>query len=174
MNKRILIAASVGLSLFAAAQTQTDKQKPKPAATTTINSHDLSSGQSSGRREPLEQKSVIHRDLAARDLATGHASGKKSAQDDWQQQNAAAPGTPSVKPASSTSETNAQPRVVKGDVNGDGAAASKNSGHASETLNATGSSTTQGQRDVAKGQMTGKRQHQPVSVTKTNDKTPNQ
>lgn len=171
MNKQILIAASVGLSLFAAAQSQTDKQKPKPAPTTTISPRDLPSGQSSGRTEHLHQEGVIHRDLAARDLATGQASGKKSAQDAWQQQNAAAP---SVKPASSTSETNAQPRVAKGDVNGDGAAASKNSGHASETLDATGSSTAQGQRDVAKGQMSGKRQHQPVSVTKTNDKTPNQ
>jgi hypothetical protein len=171
MNKQILIAASVGLSMFAAAQSQTDKQKPKPAPTTTISPRDASSGQASGRTEHLEQKGVIHRDLAARDLSTGHASGKTSAQDDWNQQNAAAP---SVKPASSTSETNAQPRVAKGDVNGDGAAASKNSGHASESLNATGSSTAQIQSDPAKGQTTGKRQHQPVVTTKTNDKTPNQ
>jgi hypothetical protein len=110
MNKQILIAASVGLSLFAAAQSQTDKQKPKPAPTTTISPRDASSGQSSGRMEHLEQKGVVHRDLAARDLATGHATGKKTAQDDWHEQNAASSSTPvSVKPASSTSDTNAQP-----------------------------------------------------------------
>jgi len=174
MNKQILIAASIGLSLFAAAQSQTDKQKPKPAPTTTVSPRDPSSGQSSGRTEHLHQEGVIHRDLAARDLATGHASGKKSSQDDWQQQKAASASSPAgVKPVSANSDASAQPRVAKGDVNGDGSA-SKNSGHANETLNASDSSSAQSQRDMATGQMSGKRQHQPVAPIKTNNKVPNQ
>jgi hypothetical protein len=168
MNNKILIAASIGLSLFAAAQSQTDKQKPKPATTQTQSPRDLASGQASGR---LEQKNVVHRDLAARDLATGHASGKTSASDDWQQKNAVSTGTHAgVKPVASGSGANAQPRVATGDVNGDGvaeAASSRSSAHATE-------SKVQSPRDVATGQMSGKRQHQPVTVTKQSEKQPKQ
>jgi hypothetical protein len=158
MNNKILIAASIGLSLFAAAQSQTDKQKPKPSTTQTQSPRDLASGQASGRS--TDQK-IVHRDLAARDVATGQASGNKTAHDDWHQQNAA------------------QARVAKGDVNGDGTAdvaASKNSGHATEALatTTTSPSKVQAPRDAATGQTSGKRQHQPVTVIKTSDKGPSQ
>ncbi len=157
VNNKILIAASIGLSLFAAAQSQTDKQKSKPT-TQTQSPRDLASGQASGRS--TDQK-IVHRDLAARDVATGQASGNKTAHDDWHQQNAA------------------QARVAKGDVNGDGTAdvaASKNSGHATEALatTTTSSSKVQAPRDAATGQTSGKRQHQPVTVIKTSDKGPSQ
>src|ERR1700731_2522387 len=126
MNNKILIAASIGLSFFAAAQSQTDKQKPKPSTTQTQSPRDLASGQSSGRSVDQQTRNspVIHRDVAPRDIATGHASGKKTAQDGWHQQSAAKP----------VSETKATSRVAVGDVNGDGVAdvaASKTSGHAS-------------------------------------------
>jgi hypothetical protein len=157
MNNKILIAASVCLSVFAAAQSQTDQ--PKPSTT---------------QGSSLEQKNVVHRDLAARDMATGHASGKKSATDDWTQQNAVSTSkAPTVKPVSSNS--GAKARIATGDVNGDGVAdkAAKNSAHATESVTVTTPSKTQSPRDVATGQMSGKRQHQPVVVTKESDKSSN-
>jgi hypothetical protein len=168
MNNKIVIAASIGLSLFAAAQSQTDKPKTKPSTTQTQNPRDLATGQSSGR---TEQKAIVHRDLATRDAASGQATGKTMASDDWQQRNAVSTGTHAgVKPVASSSGTNAQPRVATGDVNGDGvadAASSRSSAHATESI-------VQNPRDVATGQMSGKRQHQPVTVTKRSEKQPNQ
>ena len=115
MNTKILIAALAGLSVVAAAQSQSDKQKD----------------QASGR---LEEKNVVHRDVAARDVASGHATGKKTAQDDWQQTGA--------KPVSSSSDTKPS-HVAVGDVNGDGradvAVSSKNSAHATEAAASTSS-----------------------------------
>jgi len=164
MNTKILIAALAGLSVVAAAQSQTDKQKAKPSTTDTQSPRDAASGQASGR---LEQKNVVHRDLAARDVASGHATGKKTAQDDWQQSG--------LKPVSSSSNTKPS-HVAVGDVNGDGRAdltVSKNSAHATEAAasTASGSSKAQAPRDVASGQTSGKRQHQPVTIMKTTDKT---
>src|SRR6202158_4253792 len=156
MNHKILIAASVGLSLFAAAQSQTDKEKPKPSTTQTQSPRHPASGQASGRSVDQQTKNspVIHRDLAARDIATGQSSGKKTAQDDWHQQSAA-------KPVSSVSETKATSRVAVGDVNGAGTAdvaASKNSAHATETAaSPTGSPRVSAPRDAATGHTTGKR-----------------
>src|SRR5260370_28507392 len=110
MNNKILIAASVGLSLFAAAQSQTDTQKPKPSTTQTQSPRDLASGQASGRSadQKAKDRGAVHRDLAARDVATGQASGKKTAHDDWHQQNA-------VKPVSSNSATQASSRAARGE-----------------------------------------------------------
>ncbi len=163
MKHRIVIAALVGLSLFAAAQSQNDKQKPKPSTGETQSPRDAASGQATG---PLEQKNVVHRDLAARDVATGQASGNKTAHDDWQQSVA--------KPASSSSGTKPS-HVATGDVNGDGvpdAAATKNSGHASEAVaSAAASSENQAPRDAASGQASGKRMHQPITIVKETDKS---
>lgn len=166
MNTKILIAALAGLSVVSAAQAQTDKQKAKPSTTQTQSTRDAASGQATGR---LEQKNVVHRDLAARDVASGHATGKKTAQDDWQQSGA--------KPVSSSSDTKPS-HVAVGDVNGDGradvAVSSKNSAHATEAAASTssGSSKVQTPRDVASGQASGKRMHQPVTITKEADKAP--
>jgi hypothetical protein len=163
MNTKILIAALAGLSVVAAAQSQTAKQKAQPSTTQTQSSRDAASGQASGR---LEQKNVVHRDLAAREVASGHATGKKTAQDDWQQTGA--------KPVSSSSDAKPS-HVAVGDVNGDGradvAVSSKNSAHATEAAVSTSSSANvQAPRDVATGQASGKRQHQPLTITKSVDK----
>jgi hypothetical protein len=176
MNNKFLIAASVCLSLFAAAQSQTDQQKTKSSTTQVQSPRDAATGQASGR---LEQKNIVHRDLAARDTASGQASGKKMAQDDWSQKSAvSAGGQAGVKPVSSSSDTKASPRVAAGDVNGDGvadAAASRNSAHATESLNATSPSKVEAPRDIATGHASGKRQHQPITVIKSVDKSsPNQ
>jgi FG-GAP repeat len=166
MNTKILIAALAGLSLVAAAQSQTDEQKAKPSTTQTQSSRDAASGQTTGH---LEQKNVVHRDLAARDVASGHATGKKTAQDDWQQSG--------LKPVSSSSDTKPS-HVAVGDVNGDGRAdlaVSKNSAHATEAVasTASGSSKAQAPHDVASGQTSGKRMHQPLVTNETIKKDPN-
>lgn len=154
MNNKILIAASIGLSLFAAAQSQTDTQKPKTSTAQT---------------------------QTAREAASGQPSGKKSAQDDWSQKTAVSTtNKANTKPVSVNSDTKAKTRVATGDVNGDGAAdatAGKNSAHATESFSSTNSAASskdQHPRDVATGQASGKRQHQPMTVHKADDKTPNQ
>jgi hypothetical protein len=166
MNTKILIAALAGLSLVAAAQSQTDEQKAKPSTTQTQSARDAASGQTTRH---LEQKNVVHRDLAARDVASGHATGKKTAQDDWQQSG--------LKPVSSSSDTKPS-HVAVGDVNGDGhadLAVSKNSAHATEAVasTASGSSKAQAPHDVASGQTSGKRMHQPLVTNETIKKDPN-
>src|SRR5260370_18349295 len=73
MNNKILIAASVGLSLFAAAQSQTDTQKPKPSTTQTQTPRDLASGHARGRSAPqnAQDRGVVHSDLPPRQPAPG-------------------------------------------------------------------------------------------------------
>jgi type VI protein secretion system component Hcp len=93
---------------------------------------------------------------ASKDASKYQRLGNKTAQDDWQQT--------AAKPASG-SDTKPT-HVAIGDVNGDGrmdVAASNNSAPA-------GSSKDQATRDAASGQATGKRQHQPITITKEVDK----
>ena len=93
----------------------------------------------------------------SKDAAKDQRSGNKTAHDDWQQT--------AAKPASG-SNTKPAP-VAIGDVNGDGrmdVAASNNSAPA------TGSSKDHASRDAASGQATGRRQHQPITITKEVDK----
>ena len=94
---------------------------------------------------------------ASKDAAKYQRLGNKTAQDDWQQT--------AAKPASGNNTKPAH--VAIGDVNGDGrmdVAASNNSAPAA------GSSKDQASRDAASGQATGKRQHQPITITKEVDK----
>ncbi len=100
-----------------------------------------------------------------KDVAAGQVSGGKAAQDDWHQT--------AAKPASGS--TTKPTHVAVGDVNGDGRAdlaVSKNSAHATESqsVSAGSSSKEQTPRDAASGQTSGKRQHQPLTITKTTDK----
>jgi len=163
MNHKILIAVLSGLSLFAVAQSQTDKQKPRPSTSQTQSAPDAASNQAASH---LEQKNVVHKDLAARNAAQGQPSGNKTGMDDWTQGVA--------KPASSGSGTKPS-HVSAGDVNGDGmpdAVARKNSGDATGAAAsaAVDSSKDQAPRDAASGQASGKRMHQPVTIMKETDK----
>jgi hypothetical protein len=98
--------------------------------------------------------------------APTQVSRSKSGMDDWTQ-SAAKPAAPSsdAKPS----------HVAVGDVNGDGVAdavATKNSGHATEAAASatTGSSKAPAPVDAASGQTSGKRQHEPITITKETDK----
>ena len=97
-----------------------------------------------------EDKKIVHRDLAAREAATGLATGKaaiKSPRD-------IATGQASGK------------RAATGDVNGDGAAeVSKPRDSATGQASGKQVNEVKAPRDVATGQASGKRQHQPVTKT---------
>lgn len=150
-----------------------------------------------GSQAVLSDPAASQPSTAPRDMATGHATGKrqyqpvtiqkvsdgvtpeareqqspkatgKTAQDDWTAP-AARVATGDVNgdgkadvaaAASSSSSSNGQRRVAAGDVNGDG--------RADVTANASHSNIKNG-RDTASGQMSGKRQHDPVVVTKSTD-----
>jgi len=179
MNTKLLVVGFVSLSLFAAAQSQTEKKKDAPKATHEVTSpRDSATGQATGRSSNTQpgDKAPVHRDIAAREASTGQASGKTMASDDWHQQKAASTdGTPQVKPVSATStDANAKTsgydvkkqtaaRVAAGDVNGDGV-------DEATASPAAGSSDVKSPRDSSTGMATGKRQHQPVLITKESDK----
>jgi hypothetical protein len=151
--KKILLVGFVCLSLGVFAQSNAD-QSPASDAKTAAAPKDAASGQTSGKRQ--HQPMMLHRDLAARDQTTGHATGKTSASDDW---NA---GSSAKSTGSSNGSSNGQPstRVAAGDVNGDGKAdlkATKNSGHATEKSAVLKSNSgVQSPRDAASGQASGK------------------
>jgi hypothetical protein len=192
MRTKILVVGFAGLSLLAAAQSQSNEKKDAPKATTEAKSpRDLATGQASGRTNGTAQgAAVIHRDLATRDAATGQASGK-TAQDDWHQQKAAPTGSSAgvnrvsaadvdgdgkadrVK-GSYNVKSQSSARVAKGDVNGDGvnAAASSNSNGTKDAA-AAGSSDVKSPRDSSTGMASGKRQHQPLGISKESAQQPN-
>jgi hypothetical protein len=76
MKNKLLVIGIASLSLFAAAQTQPSSAKndsSKPA--TTAASRDQASGKASGRM--LKSEGIVHRDIAAREMGSGQASGKR-------------------------------------------------------------------------------------------------
>ena len=153
MKSKILVLGFACLSLVAVAQTNEkqskEKQKQNQAAAAVKSPRDVATGQASGKA--MSDQKVVHRDLAARDAQSGKATGKKMAQDDWHQQ-----------------------RVAVGDVNGDGKAdvTANGSAHASgqNAVINNSHSNIKNQRDMATGQASGKRQHQPMTVSKEVDK----
>jgi len=118
---------------------------------------DMATGQSSGKRQyaPVIIRKVSEDEgMAAREQQSPKATGKVSAHDDWQ--------TPAAKTSGGApaSSSGGQTRVATGDVNGDGRAdAAINNSH----------SNIKNSKDVATGQMTGKRQHSDITITKHSD-----
>src|SRR2546427_160608 len=151
MKSKILLLGFACLSLVAVAQTneKQSKEKQNQAAAAVKSPRDVATGQASGKARS-DQK-VVHRDLAARDPQSGKATGKKMAQDDWHQQ-----------------------RVAVGDVNGDGKAdvTANGSAHASgqNAVINNSHSNIKNSREIMTGQASGKRQHQPLTVSKEVDK----
>ncbi len=151
MKSKILVLGFACLSLVAVAQSneKQSKEKQNQPAAAVKSPRDIATGQASGRA--MSDQKVVHRDLAARDAQSGKATGKKMAQDDWHQQ-----------------------RVAVGDVNGDGKAdvTANGSAHASgqNAVINNSHSNIKNQRDMATGQASGKRQHQPLTVSKEVDK----
>jgi FG-GAP repeat protein len=202
MKNRILVVAFACVSTFAAGQSDASKgqnNNPPASAAKGVPHRDLATrsdkivSQPAGSNATLNSSSDV---TAPRDLATGQASGKRqhepvtinkandnssqssressapsvsevvvtkpgdrktTAQDDWQ--------TPAKTQAPQTSDgsTNQWPsKVATGDVNGDGKA---------DVTLSNGSNVTKS-RDLATGQASGKRQHEPVTVQKEVGTTP--
>lgn len=158
MSNKILIVGVLAC-LSAVAVAQSDQSNEKATAQNQVATpRDAASGQASGKRM---HKPMTVTAEAGREASTGKATGK-TANDDWQ--------TPVAK-SSQPKTTQGQSRVAVGDVNGDGKAdmaAPKNPGQAT-AQNAAASSTSsdvKSPRDISTGQMSGKRQHDSVTVTK--------
>src|SRR5256886_17559456 len=151
MTRKMLVMEFACLTLAAVAQSneKQSKEKQNQPAAAVKSPRDIATGQASGKT--MSDQKGGHRDLAARDAQSGKATGKKMAQDDWHQQ-----------------------RVAIGDVNGDGKAdvTANGSAHASgqNAVINNSHSNIKNQRDMATGQASGKRQHQPMTVSKEVDK----
>jgi hypothetical protein len=176
MKSKILVVALACLSLGAFAQSN-GSQEPttkKDAVTTAPSSKGASK---------LEQKQIVHRDIAAREASTGMATGKAATQIEPKPAKASGGSEAAVKNVSAAdldgdgtadraktgSATKGQARVATGDVNGDGKAdAVKSSGHASEQKAAINNSHSniKSPRDAASGQASGKRMHSDITTTK--------
>ena len=192
-----LSAVAVAQSNSSQDQSSSASSKAAVSSDQVTSPRDAATGQASGKRthNPVViRKEVSGRDamtgqasgvIAPRDSSTGMATGKTTAQDDW---HAPAGKNGSVKPVSvadvdqdgaadrksnSTANPNGQKRVATGDVNGDGVAdaAAQNSGNGGGQNAAINNSHSniKSPRDLATGQATGKRQHQPVTVNKESD-----
>ena len=193
MTKKVLIAALAGLSLLAAAQTQSNDNKntAKPA-TNGATASETGSGQASGRGiAHLPAQGVIHRDLAAREASSGMATGKTAVADmdgDGQADRSGKAGYDlknGTKARVAAGDVNGdgtadrtagsgynvknqtKARVAAGDVNEDGTAdvsASSNS-NLSKT-SAGGQTGGKSPREASSGMPSGKRQHQPLAISK--------
>lgn len=166
-NKILIVGALACLSAVAVAQSDQSKEKA-PAQDQVTTPRDAASGQASGKR--MHKPVTVTAEDSAREAATGKATGKTMASDDWQ-----APAAKSSQPKT----TQGQSRVAAGDVNGDGkadVAAPKNPGQANlqNTAASSTSSDVKSPRDLATGQASGKRQHEPVTVTKETAAKPKQ
>jgi len=153
MNKIMIVAAVACLSVAASAQSAQTKDKA-PTPSQSAGAPNADSAQTAGKR--MHKPVTIVSDDSSKQVIPAVAKGNKTANDDW---------TASAR-NSDPKTSNAQPRVATGDVNGDGVAdaTAKNSGHATETLK-----SAPAPRDAASGQSSGKRQHDPVVVTKQTD-----
>jgi hypothetical protein len=159
MKTKILVVALACLSVGAVAQQSTSEQKPASKTSTAT----------------------------PREAASGKATGKKMAQDDWHGSQAAvvreSPSKTSLgvrespsKPSSMVRESPTKHSVSAGDVNGDGmpdkTATGQPNGSGQNAAINNSHSNIKTARDSASGQASGKRQHQPVSVTKVSEDTP--
>jgi hypothetical protein len=188
MKKTLLIAGIASLSLFAAAQTQSSAdKKQQPAATHEVKSpRDLATGQASGKMK-AEGNGVIHRDLAAREATSGQASGKTAVVDQAGPKlqvvsgdvdgDGAADGK--IRPQYDV-KNQTKARVAAGDVNGDGESKvkatydvkSQNKARVAagdvngDGVDASVQHEVKSPRDIATGQASGKRQHEPVKIQK--------
>ena len=184
MKNRILVVAFACVSTFAAGQSDTSKGQnniqPASAAKEVIH-RDLATRQASTKivSQPAGSNATLNSSsdvTAPRDLATGQASGKRQHEpvtinkaNDNSSQSSRESSAPSVSEVVVTKpgdrKTTAQddwqaPAKTQApqssDVNGDGKA---------DVTLSNGSNVTK-PRDLATGQASGKRQHEPVTVQK--------
>lgn len=173
MRTKMLVAAFACLSVFATGQ-QSEKKNDSAAKANEVKSpRDAATGQASGKRMNQKADDASQQDATAREASTGKATGKTMAQDDWHQSNGAQMKNVStgdvngdqtaVRESPSKASTGLRESPTKAstgktavaDVDGDGA-----------TDKTATSSDVKSPRDVASGQASGKRQHEPVRIIK--------
>jgi hypothetical protein len=147
-NKILMVGALACLSAVAVAQSDQSKEKA-PAQEQVTAPRDAQSGQASGKR--MHKPMTVTAEVGAQD-ATNKPTGK-SATDDWQ--------APTAKTSQPKITENNKSRVAAGDVNGDGKADVAAPKAAAQNT-AASSSVVKSQRDMATGQTSGKRQHEPA------------
>lgn len=139
-NKILMVGALACLSAVAVAQADQSKEKA-PTQEQVTAPRDAQSGQASGKR--MHKPMTVTAEVGAQ-AAEPSKPTTKSAMDDWQ------------APAAKTSQpkiTENNKAVAAGDVNGDGKA---------DVAAPSSSSDVKSPRDMATGQSSGKRQHEPV------------
>jgi len=149
-NKILMVGALACLSAFAVAQADQSKDKA-PAQDQAAASRDAASGQASGKR--MHKPITVTAEVGAQAAETSKPTGK-SAMDDWQ--------TPAAKTSQPKITENNKSRVAAGDVNGDGKADVAAPKASVQNTAASSSSDVKSPRDMATGQSSGKRQHEPV------------
>ena len=145
-NKILMVGALACLSAVSMAQSDQSKEKTQPQEQATA-PRDAQSGQASGKR--MHKPMTVTAEVGAQ-AAEPNKPTNKSAMDDWQ--------TPAAK-TSQPKITENNKAVATGDVNGDGKAAAKAT---VQNTAASSSSEVKSPRDLASGQASGKRQHEPV------------
>ena len=195
MKKKVLLAALAGMSLLAAAQTQSNDNKNTAKPTMNgATARETGSGQASGRATVhLATQGVVHRDLAAREASSGMATGKTAVADmdgDGQADRSVKTGynvKSQTKSRVAAGDVNGDgtadrtagsgynvknqtgARVAAGDVNGDGTAdvtSSSSANGSAKSAAAGGQTGVKSPRDASSGMPTGKRQHQPMTISK--------
>jgi len=148
-NKILVVGALACLSAVAVAQSDQSKDKA-PAQDQAAASRDAASGQASGKR--MHKPMTVTAEVGAQ-AAEPNKPTNKSASDDWQ--------TPTAK-TSQPKITENKKAVAAGDVNGDGKADVAAPKATVQNPAASSRSDVKSPRDMATGQSTGKRQHEPA------------
>jgi hypothetical protein len=148
-NKILMVGALACLSAVAVAQSDQSKEKA-PVQEHVTAPQDAQSGQASGKR--MHKPMTVTAEVGAQDAAASKPTGK-TAMDDWQAPTAKTSQQPKIT-------ENNKSRVAAGDVNGDGKAAPKAT--VQNTAASSSSSDEKSPRDLATGQSSGKRQHEPA------------
>lgn len=160
MNRKIWIAAFACVCFVATAQSSSTSKK---ASAPRENGSGQASGQAApkaGQTHDRESSQPSVSEGVVRD--TGNMAGNHK--DGWNAVTSTnAKGKPGSVSSSDGSTSQWPSKVATGDVNGDG--------HADVAASAAKGASTNGQtsREISSGMPTGRRQHDPLTVTKTQD-----
>lgn len=161
MNRKILVVGLACLSTVAAAQSSGDeKKKSNDSANHQVQApRDQSTGMATGKREAVQPAKADAKTSAVDDWDLAKGKGAKTSAASWDL--ATGKGGRTAAPQGSGSNG---VRVATGDVNGDGKAdvsTPNNSGPGKGQNPPADTTKVQSPRDVATGQASGKRQHEP-------------
>jgi hypothetical protein len=164
MNRKIVVMGLACLSAVAVAQSNGDqgseKKKSNDAATHQVQApRDQATGMASGKREAAQPAKTDAKTSAVDDWDLAKGKGAKTSAASWD----LAKGKGARTAAPQASDSNSV-HVAAGDVNGDGKAdvsTPNNSGPSKGQNPPADKAKVQSPRDVATGQASGKRQHEP-------------